>query len=129
MNYQDFLKKYIHDLKVAHPDWTHQKAFGEAAMLWSIYRNSGHMPPIDNPPVASTPPAPPEPPVVIQFIKNQTNTTLLVTEGDTLFATLYYVGQAHVWESMLKHVLDTVGTARFKEYVQQLVVLNNNLFK
>jgi hypothetical protein len=129
MTYQDFVKRFAPELKKAHPDWEQQKAISEAAVLWNQYKVTKVLPTIQAPTTPIQPPPPPTPTTNIRFSKNPTESILTITEDDKVIYTLHYVGQAHVWETILKQVLETVGAARFKEYVKQLTVLNNNLLK
>jgi hypothetical protein len=129
MPHPDFMKKYTDELKKVHPDWPHKQAFGEAAALWSTYKTSGVLPDLVHTisPIEPTPT--PLPPITIQFSKNPSENILTITEGSIVLHQLHYVGQAHLWENTLKQVLDAVGVARFKEYVNQLVLLNTNFLR
>lgn len=124
----DFLSKYIPELKTI-LGLKHQDAFKEAGNLWQTYKTTGVLPTIVKPTTTLEPTSPPPPTTNIQFSKNLSDSTLTITEGTTVLYTLYYVGQAHIWENNLKQILDAVGPARFKEYAHQLVLLNTNYLK
>jgi hypothetical protein len=129
LSHPEFMKKYLNELKQAHPDWLQPKRLSSAAELWNTYKATGVLPVLASPSTPIAPPPPPAPTTNIAFSKNPADSTLTITEGSTVLFTLHYVGQAHVWEITLKQILDSVGPARFKEYVAQLVLLNTNYLK
>jgi hypothetical protein len=127
MDRNEFVRWVLPQLKQAHPDWVHQKAFGEAGRLWTGYKSSGVLPVIPTTPIQRIPT--PEPATKIAIAKNTTDGTVVITDDSKVLCTINYVGQFNVIDSYLKQVLQSVGDARFKEYVLKLATLNNTLLK
>jgi hypothetical protein len=128
MTYHEFQKKYIQLLKEANPSWEHKQAFCQTAVLWNAYKASGLEPVIPKQNVLVTPPPVPSKPG-IHFSKNTSENTLTITEGSTVIAKIPFAGQAHVWETALKQMLEFMGISEFKEYCKDLAKLNTQYLK